>query len=571
MQTFLEDLARLDSKALHVRAAAAARQHATATWELAACLLAMDKSKGFRAFDCASTVEYAERKLHLGVVASTRLLRIAGVLERFPKLSEACRVGRLCWSKLREVARVVDESTEEAWLAFVLAHTSREVERAVAVSSRQFHREKAMQSHDEQPSPNGNVNAGRPVACGAAAATPVASRIEATPAATSAEPAGCSQPGSRGAERTAAEQSTATCGVEVSTDAAATCIAPTPASPSTASTQSTARGSGQTSANAGAQSTPTAGAPSPPPAPKPPAAPMPPRLVKVELWMTPDQFAIWDESLERVRSQKKRRVSREAALEALARHYLASGDARTKVNHPVVVRVDSADGIAYYETSRGVLPASAAAVEDALARERGSYAGVCDVEAESKETSAAREAQEPTAAHETQAVVATRESELCEAHGSRKSASEIVERPLPDRDFPAAGCDVSLGRDAADTDRSASASALGDGATAHNAARSARSPRGRRAMPLAIRREALARASFRCQRCGATSGLEVDHVDPLCDGGSHRLNTQVLCRRCHALKHADDFANDPRYVRGRAAGLARGRRRREEKRSTATS
>lgn len=48
------------------------------------------------------------------------------------------------------------------------------------------------------------------------------------------------------------------------------------------------------------------------------------------------------------------------------------------------------------------------------------------------------------------------------------------------------------------------------------------------------RKEALQRDGRRCRRCFTTEGLEVHHVKPLCDGGTHDLdNLLTLCIMCH--------------------------------------
>lgn len=434
MQDILTDLTRLDSTTLHARAAEASKRYAVAAWELAACLLAVERSAAFRAFNCASAVEYAEHRLGIGAVKAVRLLAVARVLERFPLLSAACRDGRLCWSKVREIARVVESDTEEAWLEFALRRTAREVERAVAVSPSQFKRERAVAalSCDALPSPRSTASLPDGPDPGAGMPEPPSDQPD-------------------------------------------------------------------ISASAG---TPQAPPPRTQPPPPPPAPP-PPRLVKVELWMTPDQFAVWDQALDRLRCQKKRRVSKEAALEAIARHYLAGGDARTRANHPVVLRVDSTNGTAYYETSRGVVPASADAVEDALARERGSFMAMPNVGAASAEA---------------------------------VEYADVEGRALPNAEH----CSKERSQPVVP-----------------------RRPARRRTLPLRLRRDTLARANYRCQRCGATTGLELDHVDAVCDGGRDANNLQVLCLRCHGHKHADAFDSDRRYVTGRAASLARQRRARE--------
>lgn len=55
------------------------------------------------------------------------------------------------------------------------------------------------------------------------------------------------------------------------------------------------------------------------------------------------------------------------------------------------------------------------------------------------------------------------------------------------------------------------------------------------------RAHVLARDRFRCQRCGAQTQLEIDHIVPVARGGSWDPdNLWVLCRSCHRSKTYDE-------------------------------
>lgn len=55
------------------------------------------------------------------------------------------------------------------------------------------------------------------------------------------------------------------------------------------------------------------------------------------------------------------------------------------------------------------------------------------------------------------------------------------------------------------------------------------------------RAAALARAGRRCQKCSSTQEIQVDHVIPVSQGGSHAAsNLQVLCGNCHRHKTATE-------------------------------
>ncbi|MCM2281347.1 MAG: HNH endonuclease [Bdellovibrionaceae bacterium] len=58
--------------------------------------------------------------------------------------------------------------------------------------------------------------------------------------------------------------------------------------------------------------------------------------------------------------------------------------------------------------------------------------------------------------------------------------------------------------------------------------------RSRRAISAAIRREVWRRAGSRCENCGSSHALEVDHIRPIAlGGGSEEENLRLLCRSCN--------------------------------------
>jgi 5-methylcytosine-specific restriction endonuclease McrA len=50
-----------------------------------------------------------------------------------------------------------------------------------------------------------------------------------------------------------------------------------------------------------------------------------------------------------------------------------------------------------------------------------------------------------------------------------------------------------------------------------------------------VRRIAMARARYRCERCGDTEQLEVHHIGNRQDRSA--FNAQVLCAECHGKEH----------------------------------
>ena len=64
-------------------------------------------------------------------------------------------------------------------------------------------------------------------------------------------------------------------------------------------------------------------------------------------------------------------------------------------------------------------------------------------------------------------------------------------------------------------------------------------PLKRHTIPTHVRRRVLERDEYRCQDCGSTERLHVDHIIPVSRGGpNHVANLRVLCRSCNLSKGA---------------------------------
>jgi hypothetical protein len=83
-------------------------------------------------FGYASFGEYIERLFGLSRRAIEEKLRVAGALEALPELAEALGSGKLNWSVVRELSRVVVPETEHEWVLAALGKTARQVERMVS-------------------------------------------------------------------------------------------------------------------------------------------------------------------------------------------------------------------------------------------------------------------------------------------------------------------------------------------------------------------------------------------------------------------------------------------------------
>lgn len=69
-------------------------------------------------------------------------------------------------------------------------------------------------------------------------------------------------------------------------------------------------------------------------------------------------------------------------------------------------------------------------------------------------------------------------------------------------------------------------------------------------IPPEVRQYMLERDHHRCNHCGATADLTVDHIIPLASGGTNDLsNFQTLCRSCNSRKkHQVDSRNQRRFT-----------------------
>jgi len=66
-------------------------------------------------------------------------------------------------------------------------------------------------------------------------------------------------------------------------------------------------------------------------------------------------------------------------------------------------------------------------------------------------------------------------------------------------------------------------------------------------IPSEVRKYVLERDHYRCNSCGATTDLTVDHIVALANGGTNDLsNFQTLCRSCNSRKQ---HQFDPRFQR----------------------
>ncbi|MGE0490992.1 MAG: HNH endonuclease signature motif containing protein [Vulcanimicrobiota bacterium] len=139
-------LQQLSHQQLHQRNRQASQRSFGCEWELAAHLLATERSGLYRHMGSGSVVGYAIRHLHLHPQKAGELLSLAKVFEQLPLISEAFREGKLCWSKARALKRITTPENEREMLEFALKNKAQTVERAVALTPTEHKRGQALKA-----------------------------------------------------------------------------------------------------------------------------------------------------------------------------------------------------------------------------------------------------------------------------------------------------------------------------------------------------------------------------------------------------------------------------------------
>ncbi len=95
-----------------------------------------------------------------------------------------------------------------------------------------------------------------------------------------------------------------------------------------------------------------------------------PNLIRLVHYLTPDEFAVYEQAQRRVRARNKgARMKREAILMEWCDNELSAGTAKSRARYQVLIHTGPGGG-AWYETERGLFPASPQIVAEARAQGR---------------------------------------------------------------------------------------------------------------------------------------------------------------------------------------------------------
>ncbi len=430
------------------------RQVDRSLWNLGLYLIAIQQRKLHRARGCSGIIQFAVRFLDLAQQKAYELVRATTSLLETPLLAEAFRDGRVCWGKIREITRVSTSADEAFWLDYALHHDCDEVQRRVAVSPRRF---KAQRRPGDGPSGGHGP------------------QLE-------------SQPGQGGL---------------LESDSGANGAAGIHPEVSQPGHQSLAQQQLQPQHHARSQ----------PPDPVAGSAELPVGRVKVVFYLTPEEFAIYERAEDRVRSQRGQRLPRNKVLIDLAEHRLSDASGQARARLPILVRVDASSGQGWYDTRLGLLPATAAQIEEALTT-------ALAVTTEGR----------PPIPRQT-------DSTLPQVPGE----AELPGRPKVEK------TGVKSGKTKTVPDQPGQI----PGAR--------RSARRRRKISLVTIRSLMLRAGGRCEKpgCNRSGALHVHHQTPVSEGGQDGLaDLRLYCSSCHGLEHEVDFERKPGWHEAREHGQA---------------
>jgi hypothetical protein len=86
----------------------------------------------WRAYGCASLVEYMEREMGYTQRGAIERLRVAKAIEEMPQLGEAMNQGDLSFSGARELSRVITPETQQEWIDAAQDKNVRQIEEMVS-------------------------------------------------------------------------------------------------------------------------------------------------------------------------------------------------------------------------------------------------------------------------------------------------------------------------------------------------------------------------------------------------------------------------------------------------------
>jgi hypothetical protein len=121
----------LPAREVDARLRADSRVEAEAVARLCFYFLEVRERRLYRELGYSTLLHYVEAALGWAERKAQGMLAMGATLARYPLVRAAFVAGRLGWTKVRELARVLTPENEEHWVSEALRRTSRELERCI--------------------------------------------------------------------------------------------------------------------------------------------------------------------------------------------------------------------------------------------------------------------------------------------------------------------------------------------------------------------------------------------------------------------------------------------------------
>src|ERR1700712_3849508 len=128
----LGSLADVPSERLEAQICALAARRAGDEAEWLVLIAEFDRREGYGVWECRSTAHWLSWHCGLSLVAGRERVRVARALEERPLLQAELAAGRLTYSKVRAITRVVTDRTEEMFVELGHDATAAQLDRTCA-------------------------------------------------------------------------------------------------------------------------------------------------------------------------------------------------------------------------------------------------------------------------------------------------------------------------------------------------------------------------------------------------------------------------------------------------------
>ena len=377
----------LTAQQLQDRLLSIRRRASVLNWELGMGLVEMERTRAYLEFAFNSLVAYAWAILELHPQKCRELLRACKTLQRTPIMAEAFRTGALSWSRVRELTRHVTAENDARLTELGRKKTAQELSKQFTQSPAQARAQASRASQasrtDHEP-PRPSTPPAPPRTDSGGMASPESPEVDEVGATASPAPVEAQGKTSSGSPHASPSKSASVPGQGPGGDKRDNSMVSAVGAGQLASETSAHAPHGAATHPAQADRVdtkleqpevrpeylPKVDSPSPEEplstglsgqagGPEEGAGTDVPKALAVTFYLTPDQFAVYEQAASKAMATHGKRIGRAAVLVELCTRYLTSGSRQSNLKHMVHVHQDEATGHRWYETERGRMPATA--------------------------------------------------------------------------------------------------------------------------------------------------------------------------------------------------------------------